>query len=416
MRPLFIHTVFDPKTNKPRCTGILHEDTLTICELFQDLTGNPILPIMENIKKIRSIIQKSELTRPVVITNFQKHIQAFNLDFSNRRVNIYDPQLPKLPTDSDADKDKNTIKRVLEKLSSVSLKPYQNIYANAQIAYQDMSINGITINHIKFYPQWSVDTFTGRSKTQNPNIQGWHENSIIRSKGYDERDVLVHFDWICADIRMVSLLSGDQKLSDSFISSDPYEQMMHAINEGSEVKITRQESKHLLLKSINSMDITSLVFTDIYPDLGTWIMRSKRAIESDGALTSILGKRFKIQDHRNNLSVLNGVMQGSVAHGMQNVIRKIWEKFPTKIVAEIHDSLVVASSSNSAELMATIKAVSDIMTRPFEGYLDENPFFPLKVSLGKKWRKWKPLYIIRENGKLSKTQDQHASIEVNEEL
>jgi hypothetical protein len=399
MQPLYVHTVFDDKNFKPRCTGLLIDGKMIFVDLYQGIVGNPILPIMENVEKIQKIIQKAEAIRPVVITEFLKNIKAFKLYFADREADVYDPHLPKLPPSNTPERDRVIITKVLAKLSKTPILPYQKIFANAQIVYNDLNERGLYINHILFQPQWSVDTFTGRSKSINPNIQGWPEHSIIRPKGYSEKDVLIHFDWICADIRVASILSGDPVLEESFVKSDPYDHMTSIINEESETKITRQESKHLLLKSINSMDITSLVFTDIYVDLGRWINRCRKTIENGDYVSTILNKKFKLNPNRNSFAILNGVMQGSVAHAMQRVIRKTWEAFPTKIVAEIHDSMVVASSSNSTELMATIDIIANIMAKPFEGIIDENPFFPLKVSISRKWKKWEPLYVIRESGK-----------------
>jgi hypothetical protein len=37
------------------------------------------------------------------------------------------------------------------------------------------------------------------------------------------------------------------------------------------------------------------------------------------------------------------------------------------------------------------------MCQPFAGVLDDNPFFPVKVSIGSRFREWKPIRIYREN-------------------
>jgi DNA polymerase I-like protein with 3'-5' exonuclease and polymerase domains len=106
-----------------------------------------------------------------------------------------------------------------------------------------------------------------------------------------------------------------------------------------------------------------------------------------------LGRKFRLAHAKNELAVLNGVMQGSVAHAMQSVVWKIWKSIGTRLITEIHDSLVVASSRQ--DVSDTIDLVSKVMLHPFKGIVDTNPAFPLKVSIGKKWKKWKLLRVYR---------------------
>lgn len=399
MKPLYVYTIFDEKSGKPRCTGIKDGDRLIINDLYLGLKGNPLQPIIERIEKIRKLIEKSERVRPVVIDEFKQHVRTFGLDFGNKRVDIYDPHL-NIPVGPTSEKDHQIVNKVLDKLSNKNLKDYQKVLANAELVYCDLEDRGITINHNLFYPKWSSKTFSGRSKTVDVNIQGWSDQDIIRSPGYNERDVLVHFDWICADIRVASLFSGDKLLEASFLESDPYQKMMDVLNSGSDDKISREECKLFLLKSINSMDFTSIALTDVYPDLGRWIRRCQEAIRSgDGYLQTLLARNFKVATSRNELAVLNGAMQGSVAHGMQRVLRRVWEVYPSKVITDIHDSLVISSSSEPSELRSTINSVANIMLRPFDGLLESNPVFPLKVSVGKRWKAWNPVYIYRENGR-----------------
>lgn len=401
MKPLYVYTVFDPKSGKPRCTGIMDGSKTAILDLYQNKKGNPLEPIFRRIAKINKLIMKSERQRPLVISDLKKHISAFSLDFGTRRVDIYQPQIPELPIGQSSEKDQQIVKKVLNRLSGQRPQYFQKILANAEVVYHDLEVRGLEINHQPFYPKWSTSTFSGRSKTSGTNIQGWaEEGTLVRPPGYNEHDVLIHFDWICADIRIASLLSKDKRLKQAFVDSDPYEKMMGILNKDSEDKISRDECKVFLLKSINSMDFTSVALSDVYQDLGRWIRRCKETARSDGGyLQTILHRKFRTAHAKNELAVLNGVMQGSVAHAMQCVLRRSWELFPSKIVAEIHDSMVVASSSNPSELQATINVIANIMLYPFKEVLKANPAFPLKVSVGKKWKDWKPVYIYRESGR-----------------
>ena len=109
----------------------------------------------------------------------------------------------------------------------------------------------------------------------------------------------------------------------------------------------------------------------------------------------MLQRKFKLSRSKNELAVLNGVMQGSVAHAMQLTIRRVWEKLPTKLVGEIHDCLVMSSSLDQKEIKSIVEIVASIMRQPFEGIIKENPVFPLNVSVGKIWKKLKTFRTYR---------------------
>ena len=142
------------------------------------------------------------------------------------------------------------------------------------------------------------------------------------------------------------------------------------------------------------MDFHSEALSDIYPGLGEWIMKCKSRLDGPStSLQTILGRRFRLAHAKNQLAVLNGVMQGSVAHAMQRVVRKIWDEIGTRLITEIHDSLVVSSPRN--KIGDTVDMVADVMLHPFDGLLEDNPSFPVKVSVGKKWKKWKLLKVYR---------------------
>jgi DNA polymerase I-like protein with 3'-5' exonuclease and polymerase domains len=146
------------------------------------------------------------------------------------------------------------------------------------------------------------------------------------------------------------------------------------------------------------MDLTSIALLNIYPRLGKWISKCKTVANSGGSLETLLGRKFKLIRSKNELAVLNGVMQGSVAHAMQLVLRRVWDRLPGRIVADQHDGLIVTSAPDNVEIRAVIDVIAPIMLNPFEGVLDENPSFPLQVSIGKKWKKWKLHKIYRESG------------------
>ena len=377
MPNIYMHTIFD-KHKKPIAVGIKYNDKTRILELSGPIT---IKQVRANKKTIKDIIMSDNT---IVLSDFKDYIKIFDLPIKLEKYNVYDLHLPDIEA-----KNNEILKTILDKISVVKIKEYQKIISNAAIVYQDLENNGLYLNHVKVNPIWSQRVFSGRSKTIGFNIQGYSDQDYIRPFGYDEDDVLIHFDWICADIRMASILSGDKKLYDSFTESDPYTVMSYNIG-----KVSRDECKLYLLRSINSMDFTSDAFA-VYSTLGDWIGKCYNIIKSGMYIKTILGRRFIPSQAKNNLAVLNGAMQGSVVHAMQLVIRKIWEQFPGQLIADIHDSLVICSKRHMVK--DDIRNISKIMLFPFNGVISDKHCFPFKVSIGKKWKGWKPIYTIRSD-------------------
>lgn len=398
MSNLCIYTLFDKASKLPRCTGIKDGEKIRMVELYRPGERKPLGKLFKRTEIIRKTILKAgQDGRPVVLSDFKQHIQAFGLPCDNTRYSVYDLHLPDVKSAESNQKDHATIRRVLNKMATSNIKEYQHILANAAIVYQDLENRGLLVNFRPKKPIWSQKTFSGRSKTTGFNIQGYSEDLKVSTPTMSDQALMIHFDWICADIRVASILSQDIKLQEAFEISDPYEVMMHQLNAGSEEKITRDECKTYLLKSINSMDFSSIALSKIYPQLGDWIGRCRQTLGKDnGSLETILKRRFRIAQAKNQLAVLNGVMQGSVAHAMQLCIRRIWEKHPDLLIAEIHDSLVM--SCYRKDIMRIVDDVSEIMLHPFRGVLSSNPAFPLKVSVGKQWKQWIPMRIYRESG------------------
>lgn len=398
MKDLFVYTLFN-NNGKPRYTGIKAGNTINIYELYRPGARKLISVINQHKELIRDLIlEVNNLDGRIITTDFKGHLAAFDLPIDFRKYNVFDLHLPDLSPSNNDENDQETVKKILMKMSKSRISGYQKLLANSAVAYQDMQKRGLLNNYAPVSPQWSLKTFAGRAKSSGFNVQGFYSNNHLTTPGFTSRDVLIHFDWICADIRAAALLSNDEVLSKTFVSSDPYTYMMNIINNDSPTKITREECKLLLLKSINSMDFNSLALSKIYTTLGDWIMRCSKITAGDGYLETLLHRRFRTKHAKNPLAVLNGAMQGSVAHGMQNTLRRVWEKLCNRVVADIYDSLVVVSSPETNEITSTISLVTDIMLHPFEGLIESNPVFPLKVSIGRKWKKWKLYATYRESG------------------
>lgn len=399
MRNLYIYTIFEKENGRPRCTGIRIGDDIKIYDLYRPRSNKLISDINKNKRIISETILKANSSGfKIVLSDFKSHIAQFDLPCDFRHYNVYDLHLPAINPRDTYEDDVVLLRQMLTSMSQLSLRPYQKLISNSAVVYHDLQLSGLTNNYVSVNPIWSQHTYSGRSKSLGFNIQGFTDEHMILPKRCSDHDILIHFDWICADIKAAAVLSGDTRLIESFEKSDPYTYMQNIINSDSDEKMSRDECKIFLLKSINSMDLDSVALSKIYTTLGRWIANSKIEINKEyGYLETILGRRFYAMSAKNNLAVLNGAMQGSVAHAMQHVIRQAWEKLQSRIVCEIHDSLVVACSNNSNEILSTISIVAPIMLYPFNGLLNSNPMFPVKVSIGKRWRQWKLFATYRND-------------------
>jgi len=400
---IYFYTLFDPTSGKPRCAGIRIGDKITVYDLFRPGAGKKIRTINETIAKIREfLITSNDRGHTIIASNFKKLLHTYGLPLDSRQYNVYDvhidnPANPIRPTNSQS-KDNLLLRKILERMASGHHYEYQKLISNAAVVYQDLENRGLFINDELFRPEWSMITFSGRSKTTGFNIQGFHEDHYVRTVDASMNSVLLHFDWISADIRAASLLSGDPLLTKSFESSDPYTEMVGFFQKHRAGEIDREECKKYLLRSINSMDIESDAFV-IYQQLGEWILKCYNITrKSDGFLETLLHRRFKVSRAKNALAVLNGAMQGSVAHAMHAAIRRIWERLGSYILVEIHDSIIMSVPNDSAVIRATIDTVAPIMMHPFSGLLADDPLFPVRVSIGKRWKKWQLLETHRASG------------------
>lgn len=385
------------KDHRPRYTSIQIANQFNTFEIYKPGAGRSISEINKTKANISAVISKVLTSNNELITSdFRYLLDNFNITELDS-YNAYDIHLPDLITANDDQADINKLKLLSQKLMSYNHLPYQKLISNVSTIYKKLQQSGLYHNYKKVTPVWSVKTFSGRSKSSGFNIQGFYDNDMIRPSDMDGDVVLAHFDWIGADIRIAGLLANDEVLNSSFSDSDPYLHMMQTVNNGiendGESGLSRDECKNYILKSINSMDYEGNALSSIYPKLVDWLRFLDNDISRTGKSSSILGRKFTISDDRGKLAILNGIMQGSVAHGMHNVLCRLWPKLGLKIIADIHDSLVVACYRQ--ELEQLIEMVVDIMKYPFDGLLPNNPIFPVKVSVGNLWKEWEFKQIVR---------------------
>jgi hypothetical protein len=349
--------------------------------MYQPGSGTSLSKVDENIKTIKSIIESGTT---IVINDFKAHVDAFGLD-KYPPDNIYDnayhiTEYPQSP------KEANTIfsHHITNFIESKPME-WMKLRARAAVVYAHLQEKGVFYSFKTFYPQYDQHTYTGRSKTSGFNIQGMSDKQDVQP--VSEHRWMIHLDWMATDIRMLSLMSNDENLKQSFMESDPYTFIAGDI-------LDRDECKIGLLKAINKLDYEDEIL-DFFPSFREWMVSSIEMAHETRYLETIMGRRFYLPDDEpaSFRKIFNAVAQGSVVHAMQSVIVSIYEKFPSYLMAEVHDSVVCSSNRQMIEIL--VEDVGAIMLKPFSGILNSNPSFPLKVSIGQEWKKWKVWKEIR---------------------
>jgi len=383
---LGVYTVFSEKDrSKPLATDISTGLETSVVSLFGSKSGKTIYDINQDVCKIKSVLTSG---KEILINNLKDHIIGFGVDNSiSDSINAYEILEVDGQRDHNIDSARAKAKKRCQMMVSAKKMDWHKVKAGASKVYAHLEKKGILYNYSPTYPAWDTKLFSGRSRTSGFSIHGASKDDMIANINGD--DLYINFDWVAADIRIVSYLSKDKVLLESFEDGDPYSYIAKMLNADSDSdEISRDESKRALLATIYSMDIDNPLL-NLFESLRPWMVESLKRFDKDGYLSSVLGRRFRISKDRTKKSVFNAVIQGSVAHAMQNVMYKAWLKYPNKILTENHDSLVVTCKENNSQMRKIIEYVSAIMLRPFDGILEDEMIFPVSISIGKKYKRWK---------------------------
>jgi len=363
---MIIFTAFDSNTPpKPLVTFINDGEHNSTYPLYAKGTGKTLYEVNKTISQISEIITSSKTQ--VLLNNPKAHLYAFNI-LDTSKLNQLNIHVPNGASDKQ-------LAMLFQTIISANPQPtkWRNLLGRSAEVYKVMESRELYLDEQRVYPSYELDTFTGRSRCTRYNMQGITNGTPINT-GNDE-DVLVCLDWIAADIRAAAAFSNDEYLNESFQKSDPHTMLSEALD------IPRDECKRLYLRTIYSIDLESPIL-EVFPELREWMIKQAQKLAKDGYLSSLLGRRFKIGD-RDEKSVFNAVLQGTVAHAMQSSLIRMAPELKKYLVTETHDSVVFASRPGLVPHI--IKAASDIMIKP----LDEFPRFPLRVYIGKVWKEWK---------------------------
>jgi hypothetical protein len=385
---LYIETLFDSHVDpRPLVTGFLNSSN-----------PNDVGTIDLWLPGTRSVLQAEEMTnrflRDVImdgsefsINDWKSHIVALGLPAWRYNVRCRAPS-----TIQSSGSNQELVRKRLIEAHRNGCHRWEEILAKAHMAYAHLERVGISNGIEMVRPIYSTDTWSGRSKTTGFVIQGQNEDSVVLPTREGHRWFL-HFDWTAADARIASILSGDPEMDAAFIKGeDPYAVVLRK-KRAQGIFEERDHVKREWLRVLYSMDVEAPIVS-YFPKMKAWMLAQVSQLKKHGWLESILGRRFRVAEHKEGgekgeRAVFNAVLQGSVAHAMHATLAAVTERFPDNVFAEIHDSLVM--TCKDSDLDDLIKGVREIMTRPFAGILDSNPLFPVKVSLGKQWKRWVPL-------------------------
>jgi len=363
----------------PVAAGVKTPNSSSIFPLYHVGAGRSIYDIEQSVKKLNRWMEKSLLQdRVLVVNDFKSILTGFKLALPRETLNVYDVFTPLPKVQMTFDETSFVINEMLSDMQKQRLRLWQKVAANASIVYESLERQGILVGGIHKFPHWTHRTVSGRSKNTGFNLQGTSANDSISDPYGSDSDYFINFDWRAADIRIAAILSGDAHLDEMSAGADPYQQLSEIL------QIPRKECKIMLLRAINSIDIDNPIF-QMFPDLRKWMIVQKQKLDDGQPIGSLLGREFFNAEKPR--SAFNATMQGSIAQAMQLTIKRVWESY-FRLLAETHDSITVACSKNN--LRPTIRAISNIMCRPFFGVLASNPVFPVRVNVGTKWCQWAP--------------------------
>jgi len=357
-------------------------------DVFRPGSGRSLKTVFERLDSASQLLAWAT-TSNLVVPDLGVILRAFNLEELILTHQVRDCAIGQIFTSGNTDQDKVICKSVADKIKSFPDLPYQRVLAQAQSAYYGLENQSLILNYSQVFPKWSLSTFSGRSKCTGFNIQGWHEPDVIYQPKVPYKNVQIYFDWVCADFRIASLLSGDKAMEESFNVSDPYsflsQQLVGDPNE------LREDAKLLLLSTINRLEYDNELVKRTFPGVCDWLYDTLMTIKQTGRSQNILSRPYVMSENRNEKSIFNAILQGSVACAMQQVMWLVRRKFPIFLVCDIHDGLVLSVPADSSAVNHIVSSVGKIFAYPFENVLPENPYFPFKVSIGNKWKEWKEL-------------------------
>lgn len=378
--------------DRPAFFHFENSDRAISFEIYRSGAGKPLSEVCKRFDGAAEILSWAA-QGDLRTSNIGVLMRAFNMEELHGDTQARDYAFHPIKSSGDSKQDALICLKTVEIMKKIPDLPYQTLLAKAQSVYVGMERTGLMLNYTKVHPKWSWDTYSGRSKSMDFNVQGWSDPDVIYQPCMPYECVQIHFDWICADFRVAAIMSGDKALNQSFFDSDPYTYLSERLS-GCGQKM-RNDAKLLLLKTINSLDYRDEIVKGEFPQLCIWLQRTLAQMAQHKKSVNIVGRPFRIESGRSERSVFNAVLQGSVAAAMQNVLWHVRRRYPAYLVTDIHDGLVLSVPKDKEIVNTVVKVVGDLFLRPFAGIFKSEIVFPYRVSIGNRWKQWKELRTIR---------------------
>lgn len=274
--------------------------------------------------------------------------------------------------------------KCLTRMRKIAPAAWRRLYASAAETYSELQRRDVISNGSRHRAIYHLDTVSGRSRVTSFPLQTM--TSDLHPDG--DRHWFIHLDWLSADLRAASLLSGDVAMQGTFLRSDPYTTMSKMLG------VDREECKTAMLQAIYSLSADNEILV-CFPTFRDWMAKQIAAVRDGTPISTLLGRKFVRTQINGEKTIFNATIQGTVAHAMHASLRRIYDKWPDNLFTELQDSIVLIAAKDEIEQVLSVAV--PIMLRPFAGLLKSNPTFPLRISIGKRWRKWQTFKEVRES-------------------
>lgn len=377
---MIIQIIYDYKSNDTMpLYGILYDgNNVKFLPLYLKGIGTRLDQVFDNLNIIKELL----LSGDVIINDVISLLRHININPMSDTYKIYENSRAGLSQSTEEKDVRDQLKHMLIQASKTPKQPWMLAKGNASVVYSYLERRGVMCGPHLYHPTIDTKTFTGRSRSAKFNIQGATAEDPIKHTD-PNNNIFVCFDWMAADIRMSGYLSGDEFINNSFIESDPYTKLSELLDG----EFSRDECKLEMLSSIYALNPNAPIMS-MFPQLREWLNNSMKSYIDDKPLHTILGMPIP---HGAMKSVVNATVQGSVAECMQSVLHKI-RNISSYIMMEIHDSLVIACDQKSVNMV--IRTIGKFMKDPLGDIVDNGPIFPVRVSIGKKWKQWIKLKTV----------------------
>lgn len=384
MQPLYVGTVHDG--NRPLKCGVFRSpDYYKEVNIFAKGYGTTVHDALKRTDQIQSIILAAvNANIPIVTVDFKEQIKQYDLPYGTCiDYPVYDLARDSFKIEG--------LEQAIKAMAAIEPLYWHKLFANVGQVYHTFDLNGLVVGGLKQYPKWSQKTFTGRSKTSGINAHGFDESMQVTNSLGAENHCLIHFDWMAADVVVAAWLSQDDVLLDAFHTSDPYSRLEAEIG-----GLTRDEFKKVVLSAINSFHWSEQILCDFYPKLANWIRVMEAKIMAGETVKTVLGREYKLTEDRNAFAIINGILQGSIAHAMQSALLRTWQAYPNNILLETHDSITMSCPNDQELIQGIVDDVGKIMLDPFAGTpADCQLKFPTRISIGNQFKKYTDLKVLR---------------------